>query len=112
MSSDHIHSLPLDEILDKLRQGMADILGDRLAGIYLYGSHAREEACAESDIDVLIVLYGQFDYFDLVLETNPLTASLSLEYDVVISQVFATREQLESESTPLLMNVLREGTPV
>lgn len=101
----------LTEILRKLRIGLADILGDRLEAIYLYGSQARGEAHSGSDIDVLVVIHGDFDYGDMLDKTIDLVADLSLAYDVVISRAFVSKERFDNEMSPFLMNVRREATP-
>jgi len=76
---------------------------------HLYGSHARGESRSDSDIDVLIVLRGNFDYFKMVEKTSHLTAELSLENDTVISCVFVTLEDYNQRRAPLLINIRREG---
>ena len=102
----------LKEVLGKLRVGLSDILKDRLDGVYLYGSQARGEARNDSDIDVLIILNGDFEYGELLDQTLDLVADLSLEYDVVISRAFASTEQYQNEMSPFYMNVRREAVPV
>ncbi len=102
----------LTAILRRLHNEMALILGDRLEAIYLYGSQARGDAQPDSDIDVMVVLRGDFNYFDMVMETSACTAQISLEYDTVISCVFVSQEDYAHRHTPLLMNVHREGVLV
>jgi predicted nucleotidyltransferase len=50
----------MKENIQRLRKELKDPLeclyGQRLKGVFLFGSYARGEADAESDIDVLIVL--------------------------------------------------------
>jgi uncharacterized protein len=48
----------LGAILAQLRTGLEALYGPRLVHLLLYGSQARREATAESDIDVLVVLQG------------------------------------------------------
>ena len=102
----------LSEILVTLRSGLAELLGDQLAAVYLYGSHARGEATSYSDIDVLIVLNGNFDYFEMIEKTGDLAAKLSLENDTVIALAFVTKDNYQTRRTPFLMNVRREGVLV
>jgi predicted nucleotidyltransferase len=83
-----------------------------LEGVYLFGSRARGEARPDSDVDVLIVLRDEFDYADMLRRTSFVVARLSLQYDLVISRVFVTREQLLHGETPFLLNVRREAVPL
>ena len=102
----------LSEILQILRSGLAELLGTQLEAVYLYGSHARGEATSDSDIDVLIVLNRNFDYFEMIEKTGDLAAKLSLENDTVIALAFVTKDNYKTRQTPFLMNVRREGVPV
>lgn len=101
----------LTNILHDLRTGLTQILGDQLGAVYLYGSRARGEARPDSDIDVLIVMKKDFDYGEMLDKTIDLVAGLSLEYDVVISRAFVSKERFEHEKSPFLMNVRREAIP-
>ena len=49
----------LKAILAALRSHFEEIYGDRLVKMVLFGSQARGEADADSDIDVLVVLKGE-----------------------------------------------------
>ena len=99
-------------VLTALQDQLAQLLGSQLAGLYLYGSHARGEASDLSDIDVLVVMEGSFDYGNLLARTSPLVAALSLENDVVISRVFISKEDFERGQSPFLLNVRREAVPI
>ncbi len=80
-------------------------------GIILFGSQARGEARLESDVDVLVVVKDEQDYGDLIQRTSDRVGRLSLEYDIVISRAFVSRERYDHEESPFLINVRREGVP-
>jgi predicted nucleotidyltransferase len=102
----------LQGILRGLRRDLARVLGDQLQSVILYGSQARGQARADSDIDVLVVVGDDSDYGDLIRRTSAAVAALSLQHDVVISRVFVSRERFEREQSPFLLNVRREGVPI
>ena len=102
----------LQGILRSLRRQLVRCLGDQLESVILYGSQARGKARSDSDIDVLVVVWDDSDYGDLIRRTSAAVAALSLQYDLVISRAFVSRERFEREQTPFLLNVRREGIPV
>ena len=100
----HIHNL-----LNELKTGLGPLYGNRLHGVYLYGSHARGEAGRESDVDILIVLDAIPSYTAEVDRTSALVASLSLKYGVSVSRVFVTRRDWQQGQTPFLLNAREEA---
>ena len=107
-----ISHAPLCQILAEYRARLEELLGDALDSVLMYGSHSRGEATDDSDIDVLCLMKIPFDYGELILRTGPISAALSLQYNVVISTAFATRKDYENRNTPFLMNVRREAVPI
>jgi predicted nucleotidyltransferase len=96
----------------ELRERLVGIYGNRLSKLIIYGSHARGEAQAGSDIDVLVVLDGPVDPGDEIRRTSPVTAEISLRRDVVLSCVFLSDARYSRERSPFLLNVRREGLAV
>jgi predicted nucleotidyltransferase len=102
----------LKTVLAQLHAGLEALYGPRLVHTILYGSQARGEAAPDSDIDVLVVLQGPVDPGVEISHAGHLTASLSLQYNVVISCAFVAEDRFRSERSPFLLNVHREGVPV
>lgn len=96
-------------ILTELRGQFEELYGSRLINLILYGSQARGDAEAGSDIDVLVVLKGPVNPGEEIERVGEITASLSLRYDVVISCIFISTDRFYKERSPLLLNVHREG---
>jgi predicted nucleotidyltransferase len=101
----------LHHLLSELRAGLSTIYSNRLIGVYLFGSHARNEADAESDVDVLVVLDRVEQYSSEVSVTGPLISQLSLQFGVSISRVFVSQHDWTNRHTPFLANVREEAIP-
>jgi len=99
----------LKALLAELKAGLQAIYGDRLKGVYLYGSYARGEADPESDLDVLVVLDRIDRYAAEVDRTGQLGAELSLKYSVSISKVYLSESSWLHGDTPFLSNVREEA---
>lgn len=67
----------IKRILDRLKSGLIEIYGDQLKAVILFGSYARGDAHPpDSDIDVMIVLKGEFNYWEMD-KRSFVTSSLS-----------------------------------
>lgn len=102
----------IKKLLKELKRGLVQIYGEQLKAVYLYGSYARGEERPDSDIDVLMVLKGNFDYIEMLKRSDDFSAAFCLEKDVVISRAFVSTKEYEEKQTPFLINVRREGVPV
>lgn len=99
-------------IVEALRHRFAELYGDRLVAMVLYGSQARGDAEPGSDIDVLVVLEAPVDAGLEIARTGGIVADLSLEHDQVLSCVFLDDQRFRTWNGPLLRNVRREGIAV
>jgi len=100
----------LKKLLGELKEGLKSIYKSRLKGVYLFGSYARGEQDAESDIDVLVVL-DTFEpsYSAEVNRTGDLASELSLKYGITISKVYVKETDWIRKETPFLDNVREEA---
>ena len=78
---------PLREILQRLKAGLEEIYGDRLKGVYLYGSRARGDARPDSDVDVAVVLDDYRSVTEEIDRTSVLVGDLSLAASTVLSAI-------------------------
>jgi uncharacterized protein len=103
----------IKKILRELKQGLVEIYGDQLKAVYLFGSFARGEGkLPDSDIDVMIVLDGEFNYWKMYERASKFIADLCLENEVVVSAILASQTKYIQSKMPLYMNVRKEGVPV
>jgi uncharacterized protein len=102
----------IQKLLQELKQGLIRLYGERLKGVYLYGSYARGDFEEGSDLDVLVVL-DDFERAPVELDrTSDLFCDLSLIYEVTVSLMFMREKDWLTADKPLLRNVRVEGMPV
>jgi len=97
------------DILGDLRRYLESVYGPRLVGLVLYGSEARGDADAGSDVDVLVVLDGDVDVGREIRRTGSGISALSLKHDRTISRLFVDARSFQERQGPFFRNVRREG---
>jgi predicted nucleotidyltransferase len=103
----------IKKILRELKRGLVEIHRDRLKAVYLFGSFARGEGhLPDSDIDVMVVLNGEFNYQEVEKRSIDFVASLCLEYDVVIICHFVSDQKYTESQIPFMLNVRRDAVAV
>ncbi len=91
-------------------QRVATDYADEVLSITLYGSQARGEASAESDIDLFVVVYH--DTSSLREALADLAWQVQFEHDVVISDIIRSVEQvgrMQARRFPYYQSIEREG---
>ena len=103
-----------EEVLRIVREFRAElerVYGERLAGVYLYGSYARGDAHDDSDIDVAVVLDGPVNPSDERRRTLALWADISLDRDCLILPLFISREDHRDTPFAIHRNIVHDGVP-
>ena len=96
-------------LLTSLREYLQQEYQERLICVILFGSQARGDATAASDIDVLIVLQDPVNASAELNRTSQFIAQLCLDHNLLISRLFIPRSRFETENSPLLRNIRQEG---
>lgn len=97
-------------LLNQIRTQLKAHYGARLAGLYLFGSYARGDARAESDVDLLAVIddeamspYAELDTLSVMLY------DMELAFDTSIGLIPASKPAFDKLNSPLFLSVRREG---
>lgn len=105
LTADQLHRLSQD-----VKQALTALYGDRLDRVILYGSYARGDFHAESDVDFLVVLT------DAVVESgrevrrmSPVIGPLALNYAVEVSVFPTATARYESGHALFYQAIQQEG---
>ena len=102
----------VQELLAVLKEQFRAIYGDRLQGLYLYGSYARGTAHKGSDIDVLLVLQGTVQPVEEINRVNAIVSDLCLQSGLLISIYPVSTTGFQTRQSPFFMNVRKEAIPL
>jgi uncharacterized protein len=101
--------LAIVSLLTPIRDYLQQEYLTNLDRVTLFGSQARGEATELSDIDVLIVLADPVDVSQEIQRTSQFFAEFCLEHQVLVTRLFLSRSRFETENSPLLRNIRRDG---
>jgi len=101
------------KVLEELKRNLTGLLGDRLRKLVLYGSRARGDYDAESDIDIAIIVRGltrelKNQIFDMV-------ADIEMEHLTPLSTLVLSEEDFEllkRRERRIALDIEREGIPL
>jgi uncharacterized protein len=97
--------------MKELKTGLVRIYGDRLKGVYLYGSYARGDYRPGSDVDVMILLSDYKNYWKELRRSSQLASDVSLEYEVTVSRLLIKEVQWQESAMPVVRNIHKDGLP-
>lgn len=98
--------------LPALKQELQELLGSRFSGITLFGSYARGDERADSDVDLLLVITHTLPYLDDMVLIIPIISRYLLEYGILFSLIIKTEEELTWQNEGLMRNIELEGVPL
>jgi len=100
------------EIASEARENLERIYGERLRGVYLYGSAARDQLTPDSDIDIAIVLDRIINRFEEHERTSQLGSDISLSNNTVVTFLFISERDFREGLFTIHRVIKREGIPV
>ncbi len=105
----------VNEILDAIARIYADVYGNNIAQVILYGSYARGDASEDSDVDVVAIVHGNREQLQRDLyKVWDASADLELKYDTILSPTVIPFDEFNKykEDLPYYRNIANEGVRV
>lgn len=99
------------KLMKELKQGLAQIYGENLKAVYLYGSYARGDYRDGSDVDVMILLKDYQNYWRELHRSSDYVSDISLKYDVTVSCIIIKEIQWRQSDMPVVRSIHRDGMP-
>ncbi len=105
--------LRTEDITERFASELKKRLGDKILGIYLFGSASKGSDTEESDIDILVV-YSEIDEHYLLEIASEISFNIACEYGRLIETIPMSKQEFEKSlgSSPFLWEVLKFGKPI
>ena len=102
------------ELLQRIKERLQSLYGQRFRGLVLYGSIARGNADNESDIDLLCLLDGPVDVSDEICNIIDNTADIKSDQGINYRpiHIFPVDIREYEKDFPLYIEAKSEGVPV
>lgn len=97
--------------IEKFSTAIAEMYGDRLSKVVLYGSRARGDARPDSDYDVAVFLRGEVNRWKEVDRLIPIvTDILYSEHEFIHAVPYSDRDYFAQR--PVMGEIRREGVEI
>jgi predicted nucleotidyltransferase len=100
--------LQLQNIINQFKYYVNNLYGSSLKQLILFGSQARGDATPDSDIDLLIVTQKKLSKSDREQVIN-FISDVSINQNILINFIEMSPQRFQTENSPLLLNIRREG---
>jgi predicted nucleotidyltransferase len=103
------HSNHIRPEIQKFKSFLLDHFGKRFSGLILFGSHARNQARTDSDVDLLLILKDKTTGNEEYREVLPMISNFLIETGMLLSLIIKTESELENQKEGLLKTISSEG---
>ena len=105
-------SQDIKSLLQNFKQELKKLYGPNLINLILYGSYARHDETAASDIDVLVILEKECSPAEEILRMGDAKIKILMDYGELVSIVPVSENDFLHRDSPLLNNIRQEGIVV
>ena len=102
----------LNHLMQETYEALSSVFGEKLEQMWLYGSYARGDFDAESDIDVMALVDLPKEQLAMYRrKISDLSSDLDLKYEVLLSIKLQDKDTFLrfSDTLPFFQNVMKEG---
>ncbi len=102
----------IQDITASVIQAVVELMSDKLYKIVLYGSYARGDFTAESDMDIMVILdCSKEEALTYRKKLSRLASRIGLEHDIMVAILLRDKESFEQGKTilPFYQNIVRDG---
>jgi predicted nucleotidyltransferase len=96
-------------LINRIKEHLIKVYGGKIIKVVLYGSHVRGEATRDSDIDLLVLVDGSLNPFEVRESLSDLLFDIILEEGELISVIAIPENLFENYNSPFILNVKKEG---
>ena len=110
-----VTNLGLNNMMKETYSALSNVFGEKLDEVWLFGSYARGDFDAESDVDIMaLVDLPKEQLATYRRKVSDLSSDLDLKYDVLLSIKLQDKETFLrfSNTLPFFQNVMKEGKRV
>lgn len=97
------------EIASRAREDLERIYGERLRGVYLYGSAARDQLNPESDVDIAVVLDKLTNRYAELKRTSKIGSDLTLDTSTLVMFLFVDETDFRNGRFSIHRAIHEEG---
>lgn len=103
-----------EPVVSEFSRRLLQAYGNRLRGLYLYGSWARGDASSDSDVDLAVVLSSPKNFWEEFHRIRQIAYEVSFGQDkpIVLSVMPIGIHDFKKASIPIIQAIRREGRAV